>query len=88
MTTALIRRCDECGDEIPDGRAFVLSRFELQRADGTPAVVAEPLDLCSAECFYTVMRGLFDAAMSSPFAAAADPHPRSIVTSAAARRAN
>ena len=88
MTTALIRRCDECGDEIPDGRALVLARFELQRADGAPSIIDAPLDLCAAGCFYAVMRRLFDTAMSSAFAVAADgAYPRSIVTPSAARRA-
>ena len=87
MTTALVRKCDVCHSEIPDGRAFVLSRFDLQRADGPPAVVDEPKDICSAECFFTLMRSLFDTAMNPVFAVAADPHPRSIVTSSAARRA-
>lgn len=64
MTTALVRKCDVCHAEIPDGRAFVLSRFDLQRADGAPAVVAEPRDICSAECFYALMRSLFEAAMT------------------------
>lgn len=90
MTTALVRKCDICHSEIPDGRAFVLSRFDLQRASGAPVVV-EPQDICGAECFYVLMRGLFDAAMSSAFAAAdaGSPLPAgAIVRPTSARRAS